>query len=92
MKNIIFTIKTNYSEEDYFLALESENNIECQIDDALANICFCDAYEIINIKEVSNDYIEKRDKTIKKYREVFKEYPHKYMTLEAIEGDIYDQI
>lgn len=92
MKNIIFTIKTDYSEENYFLALESENNIECQIDDALADICFCDDYKVINIQEVSNDYIEKRNKAIKEYKKVFKEYPNKYMTLEAIEGDIYDQI
>lgn len=46
MKNILFTIKTAYSEENYFLKANEKQPIESQIDNALAEICFCDAYEI----------------------------------------------
>lgn len=54
MKNILFTIKTVYSEENYFLKANEKQPIESQIDNALAEICFCDAYEIISYKEVPN--------------------------------------
>lgn len=53
MKNIIFIIKTEYSEEKYFLEVDENDSIELQVDDALAEICYCDAYEIVSYKEVN---------------------------------------
>ena len=60
MKHIIFTIETAYSVENYFLEVNENDSIELQIDDALAEICFCDAYEIVSYKEVDDDYYIKR--------------------------------
>ena len=50
MKHIIFTIKTAYSEENYFLEVNENDSIELQIDNALAEICYCDAYQIVSNK------------------------------------------
>lgn len=94
MKNILFTIKTAYSEENYFLKANEEQLIESQIDNALAEICFCDAYEIISYKEVSNEYVEQREKLIKEYEKLSKEsfedafISLKYTTLEVIQSEI----
>ena len=94
MKNIIFTIQTSYSEENYFLAANEEQPIESQIDNALAEICFCDAYEIISYKEISNEYVEQRESLIKEYEKFFNESVEdtfmnwKYATLEVIQEDI----
>ena len=49
-RTIIFTIKTEYSLETYFLVVNEYQLIETQIDDALASIGYCDAYEIENYK------------------------------------------
>ena len=68
MKNIIFKIKTEYSLETYFLVVNENKLIETQIDDALASIGYCDAYEIENYKEVSKKYAARRNKFFKKYK------------------------
>ena len=39
MKNILFTIKTAYSEENYFLKANEKQPIESQIDNALFLRC-----------------------------------------------------
>ena len=94
MKNIIFTIQTSYSEENYFLAANEEQPIESQIDNALAEICFCDAYEIISYKEVPNEYVEQRESLIKEYEKFSNESVEdtfmnwKYATLDVIQEDI----
>ena len=94
MKHIIFTIKTAYSEENYFLEVNENDSIELQIDDALAEICFCDAYEIVSYKEVDNDYYIKRLAVKTAYETLFNESIEeafcsgKYTTLEAIEKDM----
>ena len=94
MKHIVFTIKTSYSEENYFLEVNENDSIELQIDNALAEICYCDAYEIVSYKEVSEDYIEERNALIKEYKILFNETVEeafmsgKYTTLEAIKNDI----
>lgn len=94
MKNILFTIKTAYSEENYFLKANEEQPMESQIDNALAEICFCDAYEIISYKEVSNEYVEQRGSLIKEYEKLSKEsfedafISLKYATLEVIQSEI----
>ena len=95
MKNIIFTIKTAYSEENYFLEVNENDSIEFQIDNSLAEICFCDAYEIVSYKEVSEDYTEERKTLMKEYEKLFNETVEdafmsgKYTTLEAIKNDMY---
>lgn len=71
MKNIVFTIKTAYSEEDYFLIVDENKDIELQIANALAKISFCDSYEIIDYKEVTNDYIEERNTLIAEYKKKY---------------------
>ena len=94
MKNILFTIKTAYSEENYFLNANEEQPIESQIENALAEICFCDAYEIISYKEVSNEYGEQRETIIKEYDKFSNESVEdtfmnwKYATLEVIQSEI----
>ena len=57
MKNILFTIKTAYSEENYFLKANEKQPIESQIDNALAEICFCAAYEIMGYVAEEKSYI-----------------------------------
>ena len=83
MKNILFTIKTAYSEENYFLKANEEQPIESQIDNALAEICFCDAYEIISYKEVSNEYEKFSNESVE---DTFMNW--KYATLEVIQSEI----
>lgn len=94
MKHIVFTIKTSYSTENYFLTMDESQSIELQIDNALAEICFCDAYEIVSYKEVDNDYYIKRLAVKTTYETLFNESIEdafcsgKYTTLEAIEKDM----
>ena len=66
-RTIIFTIKTEYSLETYFLVVNEYQLIETQIDDALASIGYCDAYEIENYKEVSKKYAARRNKFLKTF-------------------------
>lgn len=94
MKNIIFKIKTKYSLETYFLVVNENKLIETQIDDALASIGYCDAYEIENYKEVSKKYAARRNKFLKKYKKLFQEsvedaFPSgKLTSIGAIKADI----
>ena len=93
-KNIVFTIRTAYSEETYFLTVNNSHSIESQIDDALADICFCDDYVIASWKEVSQEYVKARERLMKEYKRLFNEsvedalMGRKYATLEAIARDI----
>ena len=90
MKNIIFKIKTEYSLETYFLVVNENKLIETQIDDALASIGYCDAYEIENYKK----YAARRNKFLKKYKKLFQEsvedaFPSgKLTSIGAIKADI----
>ena len=93
-KSIIFTIRTAYSEETYFLTVNDSHSIESQIDDALADICFCDDYVIASWKEVSQEYVKARERLMEEYKKLFNEsvedalMGRKYTTLEAIARDI----
>ena len=69
-RTIIFTIKTEYSLDTFFLVVNEYQLIETQIDDALASIGYCDAYEIENYKEVSKKYAARRNKFLKKYKKL----------------------
>lgn len=91
-KNYIkFTIKTPYSVEKYFLEADKNKDINTQIDNALANIAFEEEYKIIDYIELSQSYVEAREKLIKIYEKLFNETVEeafcsgeKYITLEGI--------
>ena len=93
MNNIEFTIKNAYGMETYFMKASAENSIEMQIDDALAEVCYCDAYELIRYRRVSKRYVKERKRLIKeyerKYGNIEEEFPSgKYTSLKAIRDDI----
>ena len=99
MKSIVFTIKTDYSREKYFLELEENTEkpweINDQIETALiSKMCFCDAYDIVKYKEVGGEYIAKREKEISKLKNLVGDrfednYPcWEYMTLESLRDAI----
>lgn len=91
-KNYVkFTIKTSYSIEEYFLEVDKNKDINTQIDNALANIAFEEEYKIIDYIELSQSYVEAREKLIKIYEKLFNETVEeafcsgeKYITLEGI--------
>lgn len=91
-KNYVkFTIKTLYSVEEYFLEADKNKDINTQIDNALANIAFEEEYKIIDYIELSQSYVEAREKLIKIYEKLFNETVEeafcsgeKYITLEGI--------
>lgn len=94
-KSIVFTIKTAYSREKYFLELKDEQEVEDQIDTALLkDMCFCDGYDLARYKEVGEEYIAKREKAISKLKDLLGDrfednYPcWEYMTLEALRDSI----
>ena len=89
-KYIKFIIKTPYSIEEYFLEAD-KNDINIQIDNALVNIGFEEEYKIIDYIELSQSYVEAREKLIKIYEKLFNETVEeafcsgeKYITLEGI--------
>lgn len=92
--NIVCTIETSYGEANYFLSTDDKSSIEMQIDNALADICFCDAYVISSYKEVDSNYVEKRKELMEEYQKKFGQSVEdafcsgKYTTLEAILSDI----
>lgn len=94
MKNIVFTIKTWEGCSNYFMEIDEQHSTEMQIEDALAEICFCDAYEVVSYKEVDKKYQEDRNSLIAQYEQLFGETVEdafcsgKYTTLEAIKDDI----
>ena len=99
MKSIVFTIKTAYSREKYFLELEENTGkpweINDQIETALiSKMCFCDGYDLVRYKEVGDEYIAKREKAISKLKNLVGDrfednYPcWEYMTLESLRDSI----
>ena len=98
-KSIVFTIKTAYSREKYFLELEENTEkpweIKDQIETALiSKMCFCDAYDLVKYKEVDEKYITKRENAISKLKNLVGDrfednYPcWEYMTLESLRDSI----
>lgn len=93
MKNILFTIVTSYSQEEYFLTVNESESIEIQVYNALAERCFCDDYEIIFVNEVTDEYVEERNNLIAeyeaKYEPVDEAFPNGNLTtLETLKNDI----
>lgn len=100
MKSIIFTIKTAYSREKYFLELEDNTEkpweIKDQIETALiSKMCFCDAYDLVKYKEVDEKYIDKREKAIKELESIINDTCEEYfccgkdyVTLESLRDSI----
>lgn len=99
-KSIVFTIKTAYSREKYFLELEENTEkpweIKDQIETALiSQMCFCDAYDLVKYKEVDEKYIAKREKAIKELESIINDTCEEYfccgkefVTLEALRDAI----
>lgn len=99
-KSIVFTIKTAYSREKYFLELEENTEkpweIKDQIETALiSKMCFCDAYDLVKYKEVDEKYIAKREKAIKELESIINDTCEEYfccgkefVTLEALRDAI----
>jgi len=88
---IKFTIKTSYSTEEYFLEVNKDKDIYTQIDNALTSMAFEEEYKIIDCIELSQSYVEAREKLIKIYEKLFNETVEeafcpgeKYITLEGI--------
>ena len=93
MKNMIIEIKTAYCNEKYFLPVNKNKSIEVQIDMALADYGYCDAYEIIAYKEVTEEYIKERNKIIVEYEEKYEPIEDAFCcgtlaTLESIKEDM----
>lgn len=90
--NVVVTIETAYSIEKYFFQNIDKNNIEVEIFNILIEMG--DPYEIIECKEVNQDYISARNKAMAEYKNLFNEsieyafLQHKYTTLEAIQNEI----
>lgn len=99
-KSIVFTIKTAYSREKYFLELEENTEKPCEIKDQIetaliSKMCFCDAYDIVKYKEVDEKYIAKREKAIKELESIINDTCDEYfccgeefVTLEALRDAI----
>ena len=95
-KSIVFTIKTAYSREKYFMELKDGQDVEDQIDTALLrDMCFCDEYQLVKYKEVDEKYIAKREKAIKELESIINDTCEEYfccgeefVTLEALRDAI----
>lgn len=98
-KSIVFTIKTAYSREKYFLELEDNTEKPWEIKDhietaLISKMCFCDGYDLVRYKEVDEKYIAKREKAISKLKNLVGDrfednYPcWEYMTLESLRDSI----
>lgn len=99
-KSIVFTIKTAYSREKYFMELEENTEkpweIKDQIETALiSKMCFCDAYDLVKYKEVDEKYIAKREKAIKELESIINDTCEEYfccgkdyVTLESLRDAI----
>ena len=95
-KSIVFTIKTAYSREKYFMELKDGQDVEDQIDTALLrDMCFCDEYKLVKYKEVDEKYIAKREKAIKELESIINDTCEEYfccgkefVTLEALRDAI----
>ena len=93
MKNILFTIVKSYSQEEYFLEVNKNESIEIQVYNALAERCFCDDYEIISVKEVTDEYVRERNKLIAEYETKYEPIDEafcngKLTTLETLKDNI----
>lgn len=99
-KSIVFTIKTSYSIESYFLPLKNGEEKPWEIKNAIdwmleGDICFCDAYEITEWHFVDDEYISEREKAIKELENIINDTCEEYfccgeefVTLEALRDAI----
>lgn len=94
MKKYIVTIETRYSIEEYFMPLDLSKSEICQVDKMLAEIGFCEDYDLVRWEEVSEEYKVEREKLVKqwdeKYAECIEHRPltGKYATLEALRFEL----
>lgn len=74
---IVFQIKTKYSKEQYMCPFDKEKRnewnrvltAEMQAFLFLAEYCFCESYEIIDIRNASTDEIEKLNRLLEKHKD-----------------------
>ena len=71
MKAINFTVKTSTGLEHYFLQVNENQSIELQIDKALAECCYCDAYELVGYTEATPEQTAEREALITEYNEKY---------------------
>ena len=69
--HIEFTITTSLGDETFYCSVDENENIEPQIHDVLAEICFCDAYEIKSFEPVTDGYMIRRIELICEYEDNF---------------------
>ena len=92
--NIIFTIKTDYSIEKYFLQNVSHIDAEFKLQTALDSIGFEEPYRIVDVEFVDKKYKKIREQVIVIYENIFRESVEEdflqgeYTTLEAILNEI----
>lgn len=92
--NIIFTIKTDYSIEKYFLQNVSHIDAEFKLQTALDSIGFEEPYRIVYVEFVDKKYKKIREQVIAIYENIFRESVEEdflqgeYTTLEAILNEI----
>jgi len=92
--NIIFTIKTDYSIEKYFLQNVSRIDAEFKLQTALNSIGFEESYRIVDVEFVDKKYKKIREQVIAIYENIFRESVEEdflqgeYTTLEAILNEI----
>ena len=91
---VIFEIKTSNEYQPFFMYASSKSSIETQIHNALAEICFCDSYEITWHKTADDGYVNERELACREFEELFNEkiedaFPSgKYTALSSIRKDI----
>lgn len=94
MKSIVFTIKAGNETCSFFMTVLNSLSVEMQIHDALAEICFCDNYEIVSYEEANSEYVSERSKLFREYEKRFGKKVEdafcsgRYTTKEAIEKDM----
>ena len=86
MKGILFAISSSVGTEHFYLEADERRSVEAQIDEALAGMGYCDAYEILSWKEAPGGYVRRHRKLVEKYDEKIEELltVGKYSTVETI--------
>lgn len=91
---VVFKIETVEGVQKFFMYATPNSSIEKQIHNALAKICFCDAYDILAYDNAPSWYVKDRDRLCREYQQHFSEFVENafpsgiYTSLEAIKEDI----
>lgn len=94
MKHYIVTIETWTGEEEYLMPLDLEKCEYNQVYDCLAEIGFCDSFELVRWEEATENYMMERSRLMKQWKEIHGESVEegfcsgKYTTLDALETEL----